>query len=143
MPSAKQIKQLKIDLKHSDILQRYGRRFALISNNCCNLSEEFIEFYINKLDLTLVIKHNKLSENFIDKYANKLNWYALCKYQNLTEYILDKYSTRLNWPLVCKYQHLTESFIAKYKDKIVWSNLKMNTKIPYHELIKFCNKYEN
>lgn len=46
-----------------------------------NLSEDFIEKHIDKLDMVLILRYQQYSENFLLKYFHKINW-------NIVSYIM-------------------------------------------------------
>lgn len=88
-----------------------------ISNNC-NLREDFIEEFKDKLDWYWIGKNQTLSEPFIDKYKQKLNWEWISTEKVLSEPFMEKYKDWLDWDGISIWQLLSPEFIKKYKDKL-------------------------
>lgn len=70
------------------------------------LTEQFIEKYIDKLNLTRIQIYQELSESFIDKFADKLNRDLLSQYQVLSDNLIFKYKNQLNWQKCLRYQNI-------------------------------------
>ena len=65
------LNELASEIKYKDILKRYNYNWLMIS---CHkyLSEEFIEYYKNKLDWNSISICQKLSEEFKIKFKTYL-----------------------------------------------------------------------
>ena len=92
-----------------------------------NLPISFIDKYINKLDLTQIIRHRKLTEDFIEKHKNKLDWTELLLYQrHLKESFLEKHINKINkygWNSLSHRDNLSHDFLLKYEKKLYWKIL--------------------
>lgn len=77
------LNELAINIKHNDLLERYNDDWRRISMHKY-LSEEFIEYYKNKLDWNTISVYQKLNEQLIEKYKNDVNWKNISKYQKLS-----------------------------------------------------------
>ena len=60
--------ELTIEIKYKDILEKYNYNWKVISRYAY-LSEEFTEYYKDKLDWYLISKCQKLNESFMVKYS--------------------------------------------------------------------------
>jgi len=67
-----------------------------------NISETFIEKYLEQLDLSILLEFQNLSEEFLIKYHKKFNrlcWVKISKHQNLTEQFVNRFQDQLNLEL--------------------------------------------
>ena len=67
------------NIKYKDILEKYNYNWKVISRYAY-LSEEFTEYYKDKLDWYLISKCQKLNESFMVKYKNYLHWPYISAY---------------------------------------------------------------
>ena len=81
---------------------------------CQKLSEQFIEKYLNKIDLETVSECQVLSEKFIEKYSDKLDWIYISECQKLSEQFIKKHFDKIN----IKFLMINEKISKKVKNKI-------------------------
>ena len=65
----------------------------------------------------LCIEHT-LSEDFIEYFQDKLNWDLISKYQILSEQFIEKFQDKVFWDYISEYQILSKPFIVKHQDKL-------------------------
>lgn len=56
-----------------------------------NVTEEFIEKYMDVIDFDQLCHNPHVSEQFFEKYIDKVNWYHLSQNPNISEQFFDKY----------------------------------------------------
>jgi hypothetical protein len=101
-----------------------------------NLTEEFIEKYIDSLTWELVTEHQKLDESFLkknDPQFNKTVWKKISKHQELTPEFIDEYEVMLDLELITEHQKLTESFLVRNSPRFtskIWKNVSQYQELP-------------
>jgi hypothetical protein len=111
-----------------------------------HLSEAFLERHLQKFDIDLLLKHQKVSEDFIirririknmtshgfntmienygisswfcDTYLHYININHIYYTVKLTDKFIQKHKDKLNWCMLCLYQKLTPETINKCIDEI-------------------------
>ena len=104
------------------------------------LSEDFIEKYINKVNWGCISQYQTLSEEFIEKHIDKVDWDWISIYQTLSESFIEKHSDKIHWGCISQYQTLSEEFIGKHKDKVNWVNISQYQKLSESFIEKYKNK---
>lgn len=85
----KTLKPLLFDWKNVEVIRDLtGWR---ILSRYYELPEEFIEKYINKVDLEFIAQYQKLSEKFIEKYIDRLRLMSLMDNINISRGIKVKF----------------------------------------------------
>ncbi|KKL60490.1 hypothetical protein LCGC14_2204800 [marine sediment metagenome] len=102
------------------------------------LSENFIEKNIDKLDLDYICIYQKLSEKFIEKHFDELDRLIInniCVDQRLSEEFIEKHINKLYLYDICERQNVSKKFAKKHK-----LNMKrydeIHKKISYNQKIK-------
>ena len=104
------------------------------------LSNKFIEKYIDYVDWSVICIKQNLSDEFIDKYNNKIKWILVSGYQKMSETIIEKYINYINWDFASHFQVLSEKFIDKYNNLVDWKGISMNQKMSESFIEKYDNK---
>ncbi len=86
-----------------------------------NLSEEFIEKFLDKFSIQLICQHQNLSEDFIKRYKNKVVWHAVSYKYSFSNDFIEEFKDYIHWPAYSS--KLDFENIVKYKDKIYFNRL--------------------
>jgi len=150
--------------KHFNTIEKYSLSISL------NLSEQFLEKYINKdrninseygpkyvcdEEWDAISVSQQLSEQFLEKYKDFIVWDRYSMFQKLNERILDKFEDKINWFNISRNENLTEQIMIKYKDKLNWYIIsetyilsesfihKFHDKLNMKIVLKRCYKEKN
>ena len=85
-----------------------------------NISEEFIEANIDRIDWWWISNYTPFSEKLIEKYVDRVHWYFITQCQRLSEAFIEKHTDRVDWYLVSTCQTISEAFIEKHSNRINW-----------------------
>ena len=80
------------------------------------LPEDAMIKYVDRLDISLMIRYQRLSETVIELYLDKMvenDWDSLVIFQKLSEQFINKYKDKLNMDLVYEWQLLSNDFRKK------------------------------
>lgn len=77
------------------------------------LTEEFMEKYIDRLNIITLSAWQKFSEDFIRKHSNIMDWKSISAGQVLSEDFIEEFKDKLDWYGIIKYQTLSEDFIER------------------------------
>lgn len=91
--------------------------YFLVMNQ--NISDEFIESHLkyiqSETDITRsLVRHRQLSEKFLDKYINELDGKMISIHQNISEDFFDAHKSKLDPIQYSKTHILSDRFIKKY-----------------------------
>lgn len=95
------------------------------------------------LDWTTISSYKYLSEDFIEEFLDKLNINSICSHQHLSEDFLRKHSHRIDYKAVStsQIQNLSYDFIFENKDKMLMPIVKKNKK--YIKSLQNTNTYSH
>jgi hypothetical protein len=86
------------------------------------LTEDFLHKYGKKLissnEENKVINAINLSNKFLENYVNIIGWENLSKCTNLSQSFMRKHKDSLCWWNICLFQNLTDNFIEDHKYKL-------------------------
>lgn len=129
----------------------------------CELTEDFIENNLDKIDWYAVLVRQVLSENFLKKHFNKIKLYqykhnynnpnfgieTLIAHQKISEKFIDEIFTQFPeiknnnakyyWRCISNKHKLSEDFIRKYKANLSWKAICRRQKISEN----FMNEHLN
>lgn len=81
---------------------------------------ELFDLDISSSILDLFIIKKKFSEEFLEYYQNKLNWDLISRYQKLSEEFIRKHKDKVNWNNITRFQVLSDEFKYEFKDYVDW-----------------------
>jgi len=117
-------------------------QYAILESS---LLETLLPPDMTELDWNLISNFQNLSEWFIEKYIDFLNISIICEVQDLSMTFIDKYYYLLDWPLLCQNQHIynwSTQFIDKHRHQIYWSHFFDNPSLKVSkEFLVFKNLY--
>jgi len=91
-------------------------------------SEKEMLHEVKYLGWKYVCQFYNLSEEFIEKYIDNVNWYYISRYQDLSEEFIEKHIKNL-WVFFAQYQKLSLNFLLKHRRIIYWDLVKENKNI--------------
>ena len=89
------LKELTNKIEFEDILEKYNYDWKKISLHEY-LSEEFMNYYKDKLNWEIISEYQRLSESFIEKYKDYVDWYWISSTQKLSELFIVKFPNLIN-----------------------------------------------
>lgn len=93
------------------------------------MSEDFIEKYIDYLDMLYICIFQKLSEQFLERNIDGLDWWGISKNQILTDDFMRRHFSMLYTDIICVNQKLNEKFMHDYRNELDWTLLCMKQKM--------------
>lgn len=97
------------------------------------LSYDFIKKYINKLDINIICKFQKLHVIFIEELLNmniKIDWDSISCHSKINNIkFVNKYKDLLNWKYICTYQVLSEEFMNNFINYLKWDEICIYQKL--------------
>lgn len=93
------------------------------------LSERFLRAHIAKINIAIVVGTQTLSDAFIREFVGEKHMGTLCRKQQLSEQYLWDHSHLLRYDLVCSHQTPSEGFLRTFRDRIDWEALYENESI--------------
>lgn len=104
---------------------------------------KFLDEMDNKMYCDCISTQQTLSEEFIEYNMDKVNWLQISESQCISESFIEKHIDRMNWSYISAYQTLSESFIEKHIDNVNWFFLFKNKKInmSYEFIVKHIYRF--
>ena len=117
--------------KMEELSEKFIRKYekfidwSTLSNNHNTLSIDLIEKYQNRIFDGLWRQEN-LSEEFIERNLRRVNWEEISQYVKLSESFMKKYKDQLDWTSLTQYKVLSEDFMREMRDYIDWTVVSAN-----------------
>ena len=96
----------------------------------------------NKFDISVgqwdTMSYMRLNEDFIENFIEYLNIDVIVQNQQLSEGFIREYRNLLNWDLIAQYQDLTEEFIKDFQYQLSEQLLRINTHLSTELKERFC-----
>lgn len=128
-------------LANADFLETYLDKLNIsMIVSKVHLEESFIIKHENKIDFKMLSNNGQsFSDEFYTKYKDKLCWADLVRYSAINEKVLLKYLFKMNLSDIVTYQNISDEFIIKYGNRINWNDV-WNKNIAENVYIKFFHK---
>ena len=100
----------KLNVNYTSIDEVSKRSWSILATKC-ELSEEFIEKYIEQLGILDIIINQKLSENFLLKYQDQLPWEVVAMKQTVSVNFFKEHYELMPWMRYIEHHDLSNEFI--------------------------------
>lgn len=143
--------------KYENLMSRND--WQVLSYHYKNFSEQFIEKFMDKLEMGYIIQSSKLSEKFLRKHLTDFSdnnsgkidlinvwWSWISHYQNLSEDFMREFKKYLDWEEILNCQKISCNFIREIpnvmKGDAAWWNLSHNKKISEQFIDTFAKELD-
>ena len=107
---------------------------------CQTLSEDLIREFQDKVEWEWISKEQKLSEDFIREFKEKVDWYYISISQTLSEDFIREFQDKVDWEEISWYQTLSENFIREFQDYVHWDYILSQQTLSSEFRQKFIHK---
>ena len=112
------VKKLINEINEGD----FNKNWIYIYYGTCELSEDFIREFQDKLNWGNISYCQKLSENFIREFQHKVDWEYISLGQKISEDFVREFKYKIHWHNICRNYHLadelSEEFFKEFRDKL-------------------------
>ena len=125
-------------LSHRDVIdEKIIKNIVLFQKVSSKILEIYIEETPNLLiDWDYICKNQDLTEEFIEKHIDKLDFFLLSKYQVLTEKFIEKHMDKLDIFELSKNNKFSHEFIVKYRNEFPMFSLLKEQNFKNQYIIK-------
>lgn len=158
----------KLNADYTSINEVSERSWSILATKC-ELSEEFIEKYIEQLGIIDIIRNQKLSEEFLLKYQEQLSWEDVAVKQTVSVNFFKEHYDLMPWMTYINHHNLSNEFIEvilrhgkfnnciltsqkvspelldKYVskfDKYDWADISKKQNLSYEQIDKYADKLD-
>lgn len=132
----------KLNADYTSIDEVSERSWSILATKC-ELSEEFIEKYIEQLGIIDIIRNQKLSEEFLLKYQEQLSWEFVAVKQTVSVNFFKEHYDLMPWMKYIVHHDLSNEFIEVIlKSGKFTKTILTNQKVSPELLDKYVSKFD-
>lgn len=132
----------KLNADYTSIDEVSERSWSILATKC-ELSEEFIEKYIEQLGIIDIIRNQKLSEEFLLKYQEQLSWEFVAVKQTVSVNFFKEHYDLMPWMKYIDHHDLSNEFIEVILKSGKFNNTILTSQKVSPELLdKYVPKFD-